>query len=177
MNKNVLILLVGTGVTVLIFFILLIMSVNYTNDDKQDNPDIAGVSDDISIAEESDEALQEDQNNAPIAEDVEELSIETVVEGTGVVSKDGDVLVVHYTGTLLDGTKFDSSVDRGNPFDFELGSGRVIQGWEEGMKGMKVGEKRILTIPSQMGYGEYGSPPLIPGNSALVFEVELLEIK
>lgn len=108
--------------------------------------------------------------------EAEEFSIEILQEGSGSESKDGDSLTVHYTGKLLDGTVFDSSVERGDPFVFTLGEGLVIQGWEEGMKGMKVGEKRILTIPSSMGYGEFGSPPQIPGGSGLEFEVELLEI-
>lgn len=108
--------------------------------------------------------------------EAEEFSIETLQEGSGSESKDGDLLTVHYTGRLLDGTVFDSSVERGDPFVFTLGAGAVIPGWEEGMKGMKVGEKRILTIPSSMGYGEFGSPPQIPGGAGLEFEVELLEI-
>jgi len=120
----------------------------------------------------SDNASRENPYDAKVTE----LVIETVEEGEGAESKDGDTLSVHYTGTLMDGSKFDSSVDRGTPFEFQLGAGRVIQGWEEGMKGMKVGEKRKLTIPSKMGYGENGSQT-IPSNSPLLFDVELLEIK
>eukprot|EP01094_Clydonella_sp_ATCC50884_P009000 TRINITY_DN18538_c0_g1_i1.p2 TRINITY_DN18538_c0_g1~~TRINITY_DN18538_c0_g1_i1.p2 ORF type:complete len:134 (+),score=45.85 TRINITY_DN18538_c0_g1_i1:213-614(+) len=92
-------------------------------------------------------------------------------------SKSGDTLSMHYTGKLTDGTKFDSSLDRGTPFEFTLGSGQVIQGWERGLKGMCVGEKRRLKIPSSLGYGANGMPPTIPASAGLVFEVELLEIK
>lgn len=104
------------------------------------------------------------------------IKIETIIEGSGVESKVGDNLTVHYTGTLEDGTKFDSSVDRGSPFVFALGAGRVIQGWEKGMEGMKVGEKRKLTIQPEYAYGERGISGVIPPNAVLIFEVELLAI-
>lgn len=108
---------------------------------------------------------------------MEDLQIEVLQEGSGdVVAEAGNIVVVHYTGTLTDGTKFDSSVDRGQPFEFPLGKGYVIQGWDKGVAGMKVGEKRKLTIPPHMGYGESGVGP-IPGNATLLFDVELLEIK
>ena len=108
---------------------------------------------------------------------VTELKIETTEEGSGtLVVKAGDTIAVHYTGTLLDGTKFDSSVDRGIPFEFTVGEGQVIQGWDEGLLGMKVGEKRTLTIPASMGYGARGAGS-IPPNATLVFETELVEIK
>lgn len=106
-----------------------------------------------------------------------ELQINDTVVGTGAEAKKGDTLVVHYTGTLEDGTKFDSSVDRGAPFEFQIGQGYVIEGWEKGMLGMKVGGKRTLTIPSDMAYGDSGIPGAIPGGATLIFEVELLEIK
>lgn len=108
---------------------------------------------------------------------VTELIIEDTLVGTGAESKNGDTLVVHYTGTLEDGTKFDSSVDRGQPFEFMIGQGYVIEGWEKGMLGMKVGGKRKLTIPSDMAYGDSGVPGAIPGGATLIFEVELLEVK
>lgn len=104
------------------------------------------------------------------------LEIETIVKGSGTEAKVGDNLTVHYTGTLEDGTKFDSSVDRGTPFNFILGIGQVIEGWEKGMEGMKVGEKRKLTIQPEYAYGERGVPGVIPPNATLIFEVELLEI-
>eukprot|EP00300_Choanocystis_sp_HF-7_P036476 c52326_g1_i1.p1 GENE.c52326_g1_i1~~c52326_g1_i1.p1 ORF type:complete len:151 (+),score=36.95 c52326_g1_i1:43-453(+) len=92
-------------------------------------------------------------------------------------SKKGDRLSMHYTGTLESGDKFDSSLDRNEPFQFQLGSGQVIKGWDQGLNGMCVGEKRRLRIPSHLGYGEHGSPPKIPGGATLVFEVELLAIE
>ncbi len=123
------------------------------------------------------ETPEEGQVLGEIVEDVEELMIETLQEGEGKEAQDGDTLSVHYTGTLLDGTVFDSSVERGEPFSFVLGQSMVIQGWDEGLKGMQIGEKRVLTIPSSMGYGEFGSPPTIPANAGLQFEVELIEIE
>jgi FKBP-type peptidyl-prolyl cis-trans isomerase len=97
--------------------------------------------------------------------------------GTGTEAVPGKTAVVHYTGTLLDGKKFDSSRDRGQPFPFPLGGGRVIKGWDEGVKGMKVGGKRVLVIPPEMGYGARGAPPDIPPNATLRFEVELLDVR
>jgi peptidylprolyl isomerase len=99
-----------------------------------------------------------------------------VVEGTGPTPERGQTLVVHYTGTLTNGTKFDSSFDRGQPYEFELGTGNVIQGWHEGFATMKVGGKRKLIIPPNLAYGAQGRPR-IPANSTLLFDVELLEIK
>lgn len=110
------------------------------------------------------------------AEDVDALKKEDLKVGKGKEAKTGDTVEVHYTGTLLDGTKFDSSVG-GKPFSFTLGKGMVIKGWDQGVVGMKVGGKRKLTIPSKLGYGKRGSPPKIPPNAALVFEIELLAVK
>jgi FKBP-type peptidyl-prolyl cis-trans isomerase len=106
-----------------------------------------------------------------------ELKIEDVKVGTGVEAVAGKEVSVHYTGTLTDGKKFDSSVDRGTPFKFKLGAGQVIQGWDKGVAGMKVGGKRKLTIPPQMGYGEQGAGGVIPPNATLLFDVELLDVK
>ena len=96
--------------------------------------------------------------------------------GTGAEAKAGDTVQVHYTGTLEDGTKFDSSRDRGKPFQFPLGAGRVIQGWDHGVAGMKVGGQRKLTIPPEEGYGSRGAGDAIPPNSTLYFDVELIKI-
>lgn len=104
------------------------------------------------------------------------VNVEILKQGEGEGAKNGDKITAHYIGTLTDGEKFDSSIDRGQPFSFVLGAGQVIQGWEQGLLGMKVGEKRKLTIPSELGYGERGVPGAIPPGATLVFEVELLKI-
>ena len=96
--------------------------------------------------------------------------------GSGKVAKSGDTVTVNYTGTLENGTKFDSSYDHGQPFTFHLGGGEVIKGWDEGVAGMKVGGKRKLVIPSELGYGPAGRPPKIPPAATLIFEVELMNI-
>ncbi len=107
----------------------------------------------------------------------ESVKIEDIKEGTGTAVKIGDTAVVHYRGTLQDGKEFDSSYNRNEPISVTLGTGQVIKGWEEGIPGMKVGGKRKLTIPPSLGYGEQGSPPTIPPNATLIFEVELVSIK
>jgi FKBP-type peptidyl-prolyl cis-trans isomerase len=104
------------------------------------------------------------------------LEKEDLVGGTGPVAERGDAVLVHYVGTLADGTVFDSSRDRGAPFEFTLGDGKVIAGWELGVAGMKAGGKRRLVIPPHLGYGLHGAPPKIPPDAMLVFEIELIEI-
>jgi FKBP-type peptidyl-prolyl cis-trans isomerase FkpA len=104
------------------------------------------------------------------------LLIVDLVEGDGDAAASGQNVTVHYTGWLQNGTKFDSSKDRNEPFEFDLGAGRVIRGWDEGVQGMKVGGKRKLTIPPELGYGARGAGGVIPPNATLVFEVELLEV-
>jgi len=104
------------------------------------------------------------------------LIIEEVSVGEGAEAVAGKHVTVHYTGWLTNGTKFDSSLDRGEPFDFPLGRGHVIRGWDEGVAGMKVGGKRKLTIPPEMGYGARGAGGVIPPNATLVFDVELLAV-
>lgn len=121
--------------------------------------------------------LVEEQEEMNTVQDFDEFTFNTITPGTGAEAVLGNKVSVHYEGTLIDGTKFDSSYDRGTPFEFILGGGEVIQGWEEGVLGMKVGEVRELKIPSSMGYGEYGAGSMIPGKAGLIFKVELLEIK
>jgi peptidylprolyl isomerase len=105
------------------------------------------------------------------------LKYSDVKEGDGPSPKQGQTVVVHYTGMLENGTKFDSSLDTGKPAEFKIGVGAVIKGWDEGLMSMKVGGKRKLIIPASLGYGPQGRPPKIPGNSTLVFDVELLGVK
>jgi FKBP-type peptidyl-prolyl cis-trans isomerase len=105
-----------------------------------------------------------------------EIKVETLKQGAGPEAKAGDDVTVHYVGTLASGAKFDSSRDRGEGFSFSLGSGQVIKGWDQGVAGMKVGEMRRLTIPSDLGYGKRGYPGVIPPDATLVFEVELLSV-
>ena len=100
-----------------------------------------------------------------------------LLEGSGATPQRGQTVTVHYTGTLTNGKKFDSSVDRGRPAEYKIGVGEVIKGWDEGIMSMKVGGKRKLIIPANLGYGPMGRPPNIPGNSTLLFDVELLGAK
>jgi FKBP-type peptidyl-prolyl cis-trans isomerase FkpA len=104
------------------------------------------------------------------------MKVEKITAGAGPVPKHGDTVTVHYSGWLADGTKFDSSVDRDEPFSFVLGAGQVIQGWDQGVAGMRVGDKARLTIPPELAYGEQGYPGAIPPHATLIFEVELLSI-
>jgi FKBP-type peptidyl-prolyl cis-trans isomerase len=117
-------------------------------------------------------------NPAPeMSVNAEGLGIQIFRAGSGPAATTSNTVVVHYVGTLEDGTKFDSSVDRGQPFSFTLGEGSVIAGWEQGILGMQVGEQRRLQIPSELGYGAAGAGGVIPPNATLLFDVELLEIK
>jgi FKBP-type peptidyl-prolyl cis-trans isomerase len=105
------------------------------------------------------------------------VKFEVLKHGTGAAVKQGNVVNVHYTGWLVDGTKFDSSVDRNEPFSFRVGGGEVIQGWDEALLTMKVGGKSKFTIPPELGYGQRGAGGIIPPNATLIFEIELLSIK
>ena len=109
--------------------------------------------------------------------DTSDLKIEITQKGSGTEAANGMSVSVHYTGKLTDGTKFDSSLDRGTPFTFTLGQGSVIKGWDQGVLGMMVGEKRTLTIPSELGYGSAGAGASIPPNATLVFDIELLDVQ
>src|SRR5512140_386679 len=104
------------------------------------------------------------------------MNVVKITTGAGAAPKQGETVTVHYTGWLTDGSKFDSSVDRDEPFSFVLGTGQVIQGWDQGVAGMRVGDKARLTIPPELAYGEQGYPGAIPPRATLVFEVELLSI-
>lgn len=108
---------------------------------------------------------------------MDQLLVEKVREGSGAQARPGQRAFVHYTGFLTDGTKFDSSLDRGQPFSFELGAGHVIRGWDEGVAQMRVGDVVRLTIPPHLGYGARGAGGVIPPNATLVFEVELLDVR
>jgi len=121
-------------------------------------------------------ALSGNQNQTSLSYDIQGMKVETLKQGTGEAAKVGDNIVVNYVGTLLDGTKFDSSIDRNEPFAYTLGQNRVIQGWELGLLGMKVGEKRKLTIPPELGYGAGGAGSVIPPNTTLIFEIDMLSI-
>ena len=105
------------------------------------------------------------------------MRTEDLLVGEGREAVSGRGVSVHYTGTLTDGSKFDSSLDRGQPFDFTLGAGRVIKGWDQGVAGMKVGGKRRLTIPPELAYGDRGFGEIIPPGSTLIFEIELLNVR
>ena len=122
-------------------------------------------------------AASEKESNAQEVTTPSGLKYVDQVVGTGDVAVAGKTASVHYTGWLENGKKFDSSVDRGQPFSFPLGSGRVIKGWDEGVQGMKVGGKRKLTIPSDLGYGSRGAGGVIPANATLIFDVELLGVR
>ena len=105
------------------------------------------------------------------------LQYADLMVGSGREAHAGETATVHYTGTLVNGTKFDSSKDRNNPFSFRLGAGHVIKGWDEGVEGMKIGGTRKLVIPPQLGYGAKGAGTIIPPNATLIFEVELLDLR
>lgn len=129
----------------------------------------------LSLSDEGQKNMN-DLNTSPTPK-AESLKVEDLVVGKGVEAISGKKVTVNYKGTLLDGTKFDSSYDRNQPFTFNLGAGEVIKGWDMGVSGMKVGGKRKLTIPPSLGYGETGTGSVIPPNAILIFEVELLKVE
>lgn len=133
---------------------------------------------------ESNNVNDDNKETTGMTQNITELVKNDTVIGEGREAEPGFMVSVHYTGWLYDenapehkGEKFDSSVDRGQPFEFALGAGQVIQGWDQGFAGMKIGGKRTLIIPSEMGYGKRGAGGVIPPNAALVFDVELLDVK
>lgn len=113
----------------------------------------------------------------PQATPTAQVKIEDLIVGTGQEAKSGDTITVAYIGSLSDGTTFDSSYDRGQGFSTQIGTGQVIEGWDQGIPGMKVGGKRRLTVPPELGYGQTGAGDKVPPNSTLIFEVELLDVK
>ena len=133
---------------------------------------IAGLSATMLVAQDAPKAAEQPKERTTASG----LKIIDVAAGDGL-SKAGDTVWVHYTGTLENGTKFDSSVDRGEPFSFVLGEGRVIKGWDEGVQGMKVGDKRKLIIPANLGYGAQGAGGQIPPNATMHFDIEMLGFK
>ncbi|HSW47519.1 MAG TPA: FKBP-type peptidyl-prolyl cis-trans isomerase, partial [Candidatus Saccharimonadales bacterium] len=157
MNKNFLIAIL-IGLVVLAVFVYFAFGLNGKSSD----------------APQVDTTIKTNTDVAPVTD---KLKIEDIQIGTGSAEvKSGDNISINYTGTLTDGTKFDSSYDRGTPFETQIGVGQVIKGWDEGVIGMKVGGKRKLTIPPDLGYGAQGQGS-IPPNSTLIFEVELMGIK
>ena len=178
MQKRIFILVAIIAVVILVF-VLLQKDISAPVDKNQIGipPEKSEIATDKSAEKNPSQASQAQKINNNDNNKTMELEIKTKQEGTGERQvKTGDTISVHYTGKLTDGTKFDSSVDRGKPFEFTVGQGMVIQGWEQGFLGAKVGEKRTLTIPAEMGYGSraVGS---IPANSTLIFDVELVAIK
>lgn len=170
-TKSNLLSFLGYGVVVALATFGIVYFLNYSNS-KSDVLSIATPTPKTVVAE-KDIVVE----NKDMQENASELKIEDLVVGTGAEAVSGKLISVHYTGTLTNGTKFDSSKDRGEPFEFTLGAGQVIQGWDKGFAGMKVGGKRKLTIPSEMGYGAQGAGGVIPPNATLIFEVELLGVK
>jgi FKBP-type peptidyl-prolyl cis-trans isomerase len=132
---------------------------------------------DVSRDEDASGPTAEPPDGGPAVTPDPRLQITDLEAGTGATAEAGKTITVHYTGTLADGTKFDSSLDRGQPFSFVLGAGEVIPGWEQGVAGMKVGGQRRLVIPPDLAYGEAGFPPDIPPNAELTFEIELLDVQ
>ena len=162
MNKNKIIALAVMTVLVTVGFLLF-----YNKNEKPQTADIGAMKQDAAI----DLKLNNQKMNK------QGVEIEILKDGTGAIAQKGDTVSVHYVGVLENGTKFDSSVDRGTPFEFSLGAGQVIPGWDIGVEGMKVGEVRKLTIPSELAYGASGAGNAIPPNATLIFEVQLLGIK
>ncbi len=173
-TKSSLINFVGYGVVVALATFAVVYFLNYSNNKSNVASNLS-----VETAEQKTVVAEKDivvENNT-MQENATELKIEDLVVGTGAEAVSGKLISVHYTGILTNGTKFDSSKDRGEPFEFTLGAGQVIQGWDKGFAGMKIGGKRKLTIPSEMGYGSQGAGGVIPPNATLIFEVELLGVK
>jgi FKBP-type peptidyl-prolyl cis-trans isomerase len=195
-NKNLIIFLIACGLGVGAIIVLAKNNMGNTNSDSvnsnltqfaqatptpQDNTQSLSAQNpnldpSVSSGDQGQSIPQSDPDSLPTGP-ITELMIKDRVVGSGSEVKSGDTVDVHYTGTFLDGRKFDSSLDRGQPFSFKVGAGSVIKGWDQGLVGMKTGGKRQLIIPSELAYGEVGAPGAIPPNTPLVFEIELVAIK
>ena len=162
MNKN---LIIGLVIVLIIIAVVAI----YFSLPKQNNKPI--------MENQTNQTSQQSGNSEATSFNIQGMKVEILKQGTGEGAKVGDNIVVNYTGTLTDGTKFDSSLNPGrSPFPYTLGQNQVIQGWELGLLGMKTGEERKLTIPSELAYGSQSPSPLIPANSTLIFDITMVSI-
>lgn len=169
MIKKPIIIFIGIGLIILAILIAII--VNTSN-----NPATKTLDSATSASDQDSGKINSTTQSENMATTSAQLKIEDLKLGEGKEVKTGDNITIHYKGTLENGQKFDSSYDRGQPFQTKIGVGQVIKGWDQGVVGMKVGGKRRLIIPPDLGYGPMGYPPVIPPNATLIFEVELVDI-
>lgn len=167
-------ILISAGV-VIFFGLLFLVSVGLSNN-QADEAIASPLAEETVVATTPQEMTIEENTSGNMETTESGLKYEVIKEGVGETPQPGQTVTVHYTGTLEDGTKFDSSRDRGQPFSFKIGQGRVIKGWDEGLSLMKVGGRRRLVIPPELGYGARGAGGVIPPNATLIFDVELLKI-
>lgn len=175
-KKQYLFVIIFLIVLVAVLAIIILTSKQNRNSVLQSSNPSAIILDETTSTEKTNVPSEEVSDNTKM-DKVTELQIVDEKVGNGEEATVGKTVTVNYVGTLIDGTKFDSSYDRNQPFSFTLGVGQVIEGWDKGVLGMKVGGKRKLTIPSSLGYGDSGIPGVIPGGATLVFEVELLKVE